>query len=96
MAISDYDAVGYVLEGFKSVLPVTANKSSATWPLPEQFGSLGRETVDGYFGAAVRRGTIVNENGQYTLVARRGSYYPRDHVVERMFSPMNTGWIEHD
>lgn len=62
----------------------------------ERVGARVRETVDGLLRAAVRRGILSNEQGQYTLLVRSAADYTRDHLIDMLLASMDGGWSDRD
>ncbi|HEX8339981.1 MAG TPA: hypothetical protein VF624_03640 [Tepidisphaeraceae bacterium] len=97
--ISYDEAMGYVRDAFAEGGVrdrEQAIKDVAVGLGYQRVGSRVRETVDGYLRAAVRRGILVNENGQYGLLVRSAADYTRDHLIDRLVAAMNDGWVERD
>ncbi len=53
-----------------------------------------RETASSLIRAAVRRGILAKENGQYALLARSGANYTRDHLIDSLLSSINGIWTD--
>lgn len=72
---------------------VTAIRDIAAILGYQRLGTNIREILENDLRTAVRRGIVVNTNGQYTLDGRNISDYPIDHLVKMLLASIDNSWL---
>ena len=62
----------------------------------ERVGQRIRDEASSLLRTAVRRGILKNDDGQYSLLAKGGADYTREHLIDALRSSINGIWSDRD